>query len=252
MGSVRAEFIKLRRSLSWAVVVLLPLAAVGSGGGNTALSGEPLADGWHTLWLRVVVFYGLFPLAVGVAALASLVWRAEHEGGNRNALMARPVSGLEVAVGKFAALAALTAAMQGVLVAGTVVAGKAVYGLPGSLPAEYLLVSVLIVVACLPVAALQSGLSMLMRSFGAPVAVGLLGAGFGVLLVALRADALAAAVPYSLLSRATQVGTGVFADPGPITAEGAADAAGLAAAALVLTAVAVAGTAAVLERRDVA
>ncbi|MEE2045718.1 ABC transporter permease, partial [Nocardiopsis tropica] len=82
MGSVRAEFLKLRRSMSWVVVVLLPLTAVVAGAVNTVVAGEPLEDHWHTLWLRVAVFYGLFPLALGVAVLASLVWRVEHRGGN--------------------------------------------------------------------------------------------------------------------------------------------------------------------------
>ncbi|MGW5875284.1 ABC transporter permease [Nocardiopsis terrae] len=248
MGSVRAEFLKLKRSLSWAVVLLLPLMAVITGAANTVVSGEPLEDDWHTLWMRVVVFYGLFPLAVGVAVLASLVWRVEHRGGNWNALMGRQVPSLHVVVGKWAVLAVLSAAMQVVLMAGLVVAGKLVFDLPGTLPPRYFLVSAVIVLACLPVAALQSGLSMLMRSFASPVAVVLLGSAVGVLLEVVRIEALTVIVPYSLLSRATQLGTGMFADGGDVTVGGVAV---IAVAALGLTAVVIAGAAAVLDRRDV-
>ncbi|RNL78078.1 ABC transporter permease [Halostreptopolyspora alba] len=248
MGSVRAEFLKLKRSLSWAVVVLLPLMAVTTGVVNTVVSDQQLGNGWHTLWLRVVVFYGLFPLALGVAALASLVWRVEHRGGNWNALMGRPVSSAQVVIAKLAVLAALAAAMQTVLLAGLVVAGKLVFALPGIPPARYLLVSVVIVLACLPVAALQSGLSMLMRSFAAPVAVALLGAVGGVLLVVTRVEGVAMVVPYGLLGRATQLGTGMFVDSGAVTTGVVA---ALVAAALGLTAAVVAGTATVLDRLDI-
>lgn len=196
----------------------------------------------------MVVFYGLFPLATGVAVLASLVWRAEHQGGNWNALMGRSVSSLQVVVGKTAALAALAAAMQTVLVVGIVVVGKLMFGLPGMLPARYFLVSVVIVLACLPVAALQSGLSMLMRSFAAPVAVALLGATGSVVLLMLRLDVLPMAVPYSLVSRATQLGTGMFVDSGTVTT-GVVTA--VAVAALGLTAVVTAGVVAILDRLDI-
>ena len=62
-------------------------------------------------------------------------------------------------------------ALQAVLVGGVLATGKLVFALPGMLPPQYFVLSIAIVVACLPVAALQSGLSMLMRSFAAPVAV---------------------------------------------------------------------------------
>ena len=89
MNSIAAEFSKLKRSLSWAVVVLLPIVLVVSGLIMTLIDGRGLEDGWHTLWMRSIVFYGLFPLSVGIAILASLVWRAEHRGSNWNALMSR-------------------------------------------------------------------------------------------------------------------------------------------------------------------
>lgn len=246
MGSIRAEFGKLRRSLSWAVVVALPLMAVIAGTANTVVDGRGLDDGWHTLWVRVVVFYGLFPLAVGVAALASLIWRVEHRGGNWNALLARPVSSLEVMIGKLTVLAALAAVMQLVLLAGVLVAGTVVFGLPGSLPARYLLVSGVIVVACLPVAALQSALSMLMSSFAAPIAAALLGATASVLVLLAGIDAMVLALPHALLARATQLGTGMFADTGTLQAGTTAL---IGAASVVLTVVLTVAAAGCLDRR---
>ena len=246
MDAVRAEFLKLKRSLNWVVVLMLPLAMVVSACVNTLASGEPLADGWHTLWLRAVGVYGLFPQAIGIAILASLVWRAEHRGGNWNALMSGPTASRRIVAAKAVVVTVLAAAMQLVMIAAVLVMGSLVLGLPGLLPAEYLGVSVVIVLACIPLAVLQSALSMLLRSFAAPVAVALLGAALSSAAL-LAAGDLAIVSPYALATRATQLGTGVFADSGTITAgilTAIVTATVLAASALI------AANTAILERRD--
>src|SRR5699024_6107682 len=71
MNALAAELSKLKRSLSWAVVVLLPIVLVVTGSIMTLIDGRGLEDGWHSLWMRSVDFYGLFPLPVGIAVLAS-------------------------------------------------------------------------------------------------------------------------------------------------------------------------------------
>lgn len=247
MGAVRAEFIKLKRSLSWTVVVLLPVAMVIAGAVNTLVSGETPEDGWHTMWLRSVVFYGLFPLAIGIGILASLVWRVEHRGGNWNALMSGPTSSMRIVAAKAVVVAVLAAAMQVVLFLTVTVIGSFVFAIPGPPPGRYVAVSLLIMIACVPVAVLQSGLSMLMRSFAAPIAVAFLGAGAAVVLLLAGLDAAIFVVPYALISRATQLGTGTFGDTGAITG---GDVVSIVAGALVLTAALIAVTTAILDRRD--
>ncbi|WP_017591675.1 ABC transporter permease [Nocardiopsis potens] len=247
MGAVRAEFLKVKRSLSWVVVLLLPVALVLVGTVNTVVSGERPEEGWHTLWLRSVVLYGLFPLTVGIGVLASLVWRVEHRGGNWNALMGGPTPALRIVAAKAAVVSALAAAMQGVMLAAVVLAGKLVFALPGLPPGRYVLISAVIAAACVPVAVLQSGLSMLMRSFAAPVAMAFLGAAGAIVLLMLGAGAAASALPYALVGRATQLGTGTFADTGALTLGGAASIAG---AAALLTGVLIAASALLLDRTD--
>jgi hypothetical protein len=217
MGAVYAELLKLKRSLNWVIVVLLPVGMVVSAAANTLVSGKLLADGWHTLWLRAVGVYGLAPLAIGVAILASLVWRAEHRGGNWNALMSSPTASLRIVTAKAAVVTGMAAAMQLVMVAAVQAMGSLVLGLPGTLPAKYIGTSAVIVLACTPLAIMQSALSMLMRSFAAPVALALLGAALSSAAL-LAAGDLAIISPYALATRATQLGTGVFADTGTITA----------------------------------
>lgn len=218
MNAVSTEFTKLSRSLSQVVVLLLPIAMVLTGTMMTLIDGRGLEDGWHTLWMRSIVFYGLFPLAVGIAILASLVWRIEHRGSNWNALMAGPTSSRTIVMAKTAVIAVMAAIMQLVALATTVAMGLFTFQLPGFLPLRYLGISALIMIAQVPVAALSSWLSMQIRSFAIPVAIAFLGAGFSTFLLVVGLDAAIAISPYATLSRATQLGTATFADTGEVTA----------------------------------
>ncbi|PCC26784.1 ABC transporter [Glutamicibacter sp. BW78] len=252
MRSLRTEFIKLKRSLSWAVVILLPVLAVVSGAMGTLASGGEFKDGWHTLWIRSIGFYGMVILPIGIAILASLLWRVEHKNGNWNALMSSPVPTVQVVLGKAAAVAVLAALMQVVLLATVILLGKLAFGLEGMLPTEYFASSTIVVVACVPVAALQSGLSTFFRSFAPPVAIALIGAGVSTvaLLVGLKA---AVVVPYATATYATQLGSSLVGggntsfDAAAISTESILLVVG---AALATTMVIIASTTVLLNRSD--
>lgn len=247
MNVILTELIKLKRSLSWAVTLALPVVLVFTGSIMTLIDGRGLDDGWHTLWMRSIVFYGLFPLPTGIAILASLIWRAEHRGSNWNALMSSPASSLRIVLGKAVTIAILASLMQIVAVTATIVLGKLAFGLPGFLPSQYMAVSIVIMIASVPVATLQSWLSMQMRSFAVPVAVAFLGSGFSAFLLAIGFDAAAFISPYAALSRATQLGTATFADTGDITIGMLGS---LTFASIVLSAVLAAASALILDRSD--
>ncbi|MVA74524.1 ABC transporter [Auraticoccus sp. F435] len=247
-AALGAELTKLRRSLSWSVVVLLPVVVVLAGSFTTVVSGQQLADGWHTLWLRSVVFYGLLPLPLGLGILASLAWRPEHRGGSWNALMSSPVPSLYVVLAKTLVVALLGAVMQLVLLVTVVLTGKLLFGLAGMLPGRYLVITVLLVVAVLPVAGVQSALSMAVRSFATPVAVALVGAGTAAVLLAAELGGVVLVLPWAVTARATQLATGTFGDSGELTAGGAA---AVVVAGALLTLLAVALATRYLERRDV-
>lgn len=206
MGSIRAEFLKLKRSMSWAVVVLLPIIMVTAGSVSTLVGEGAFADGWHTLWIRSIGFYGMAILPVAIAILASLVWRVEHKNGNWNALMNCPVPTSHVIIGKATAVATLAAAMQAVLVITVIALGKLAFGLPGMLPTQYLFGSLLIMVAGMPVAAIQSAFSAFLRSFGAPIAIALVMTGASTMTLLIKMK-IALALPYGLLVHTTQIGT---------------------------------------------
>ena len=243
-----AEVLKLKRSQVWAVVVVLPLVMSALGVVNTAASGTGLAEGWDTLWLRTAVFFGLFPLALGVAVLASLVWRPEHRGGNWTALMSGPVSSARIVVAKTAVVAGLGIAMLAVQLAAVWVLGAAFFGLDGALPPRYLVVAAVTAAAVIPLAALQSLLSMVMRSFAAPIGVALVGAGLAVVLMTAKVHAAIAVLPYALATRAGQLASGAFGDSGALTAGSVA---AVLVATVVLGGVVTAIAVRVLDRRDV-
>lgn len=205
MGSIITEFLKLKRSTSWAVVIGLPVVMVFFGAMGTIAEEGTFEYGWHTLWVRSIGFYGMAILSVGIAILASLVWRVEHKNNNWNALMSRSVPTSQIIIGKIAAITALCAAMQIVLVAAVVILGKLLFQLPGMLPIEYLASSALIIVACIPVAAIQSALSTFFRSFAAPVAIALVLTGACTMALLLKLQA-AIVLPYALLTQTTQIG----------------------------------------------
>lgn len=246
MGALNAELIKLKRSLAWPVVVLLPIVLVLAGAATQLADGEQPDDGWHTVWLQSVGFYGLFPLAIGIAILGSLAWRAEHRGSNWNALMSGPTSSWRIVVAKAAVIAGLSAIMQVILLAAVIAIGKLAFNLPGMLPGQYFGITILLVVATIPTALIQSALSMVMRSFAAPIAVALVAAGIST--AALMAVGNAALIsPYGLATRTALLGTGAFVDTGTITV---GDITSIPIAIVLQTVVLIVVTTAVLERRD--
>jgi len=247
MHAIRAELVKLRRSASLLVVLLLPLAVVVAGAATKLSRGERLADGWESMWVQSVVFYGLFPLAVGIAIIGSLVWRVEHRGGNWNPLVTDARSTASLVVAKATVIAGLAGVMQVVLLAAIIVVGRVGFGLEGLLPAERVGTVALLMVATVPLAVLQSTLSMLLRSFAAPVACSLLAAGISIgALMTIGAPAVL--LPHALVARTTQLGTGTFADDGHV---GLAEIASIGGAAIAVSVVLVTVSVAVLDRRDV-
>ena len=199
MSSVIIEFLKLRRSASWGVVLVLPTVSVLC----ACVLVRP--TDWQLLWVRSIGFYGMVLLPVSLGVLASLVWRVEHQGSNGLALMNAPVPMWRTVAAKAAAAWLLAAVMQFVLMLAATTVGALVLGLPGILPSRYLVAGLLIAVACAPVCALQSGLSAFTRSFALPVAAGLCLTGVGTTMLLAHVPGIWL-LPHALVTRTTQIG----------------------------------------------
>mgnify|MGYP002758013505 CR=1 FL=1 len=119
MSSVIIEFLKLRRSASWGVVLVLPTVSVLC----ACVLVRP--TDWQLLWVRSIGFYGMVLLPVSLGVLASLVWRVEHQGSNGLVLMSAPVPTWRTVAAKATAAWLLAAVMQLVLVMAAAAVGAA-------------------------------------------------------------------------------------------------------------------------------
>lgn len=165
------EFVKLRRAHVAIVPLALPLIAVVFGAGNYTANGETLDSGWHSYWSQATLFYGMLFMVAGIAILASAAWRVEHRGGNWHTLLTSARSAASLVTAKLGVIVALTAIMQCVFILFSTVGGWLV-GLPGLPPRALLASALFAVVPAAAVAAWQSFVSMVIRSFAMPVAIG--------------------------------------------------------------------------------
>ena len=211
-----AEAIKLRRSSAWVVAVLLPLLAVLTGTVNFLMNRESF-EGWISLSSQITLFYSMMFCSLGIALLASTVWRVEHRGTSWNAMRTTPHSPAAVALAKTLVILVPVLAMQGVLLALAWLAGITVAGLGPAIPTAFVASGLLAALGALPLVAVQSLLSMLMRSFAAPVAVAFLGCvvSFGLLA---SQNPLIYLVPQGILSKTLTLGSSAVSTAGKLDA----------------------------------
>ncbi|RGC65253.1 ABC-2 family transporter protein [Micromonospora sp. MW-13] len=214
----RAELIKLKRSSTWLIALILPLLAVTTGTVNLANNTDMLDAGWASFTSQVVLFYGLLFYSMGIGLLATTVWRMEHRGTNWNLLLTTTRQPVRLVLAKIAVIAVPVAFMQAVLVVATLISGVFVLHLDGAIPWQFALVGALAVIAALPLVAIQSLLSMLLRSFAAPVAICLVGCVIGVATVtSIALRPLSYVLPQAINTRALNLGSTAIAESGGLT-----------------------------------
>ncbi|RRD28892.1 ABC transporter permease [Actinomyces bowdenii] len=215
---ILVELVKLKRSAVWVVTVLLPLMAVVTGSVNYAMNSEALSQGWVSLSSQVTLFYSMLFFSLGVALLASAAWRVEHRGTSWNAMRTTGHSPVAVVLSKTLAIVVPVTVMQAVLVVLTWMVGMCL-GLGPAIPASFVAAGLLAIVVSLPLVALQSLLSMLMRSFAAPVALCFSGCvvGFGMLA---SQSPLVYAIPQGVISRCLTLGSSAMSNAGGLEASG--------------------------------
>ena len=212
-----AEAIKLKRSSAWVVVILLPLLAVFAGTFNFYANREVFSQTWESLTSQMTLFYSMMFCPLGVALLASAVWRVEHRGTSWNAMRTTPHSPTAVALAKTLIIFVPVLAMQAILVVLAWISGSLVMGLGPAMPTAFIVSGFLAVVGAAPLVAVQSLLSMLMRSFAAPVAVAFVGCVIATGLEASQSP-LAYGVPQGILSMTLLLGSSAMSTAGKLDA----------------------------------
>lgn len=214
----RAEITKLKRSSTWIIALILPILAVVTGTINFAGNTYALDSGWASFTSQVALFYGLMFYSMGISLLAATVWRMEHRGTNWNLLLTTTAKPVRLVAAKIGAILVPVALMQAVLIAGTAISGTLVLQLDGPFPGQFALVGLIALVAALPLIALQSLLSMLFKSFAAPIALCLLGCVIGVAAVTSRAlRPVGYILPQAINTRALNLGSTAIAESGRLT-----------------------------------
>ncbi|MDO4339317.1 MAG: ABC transporter permease [Eubacteriales bacterium] len=192
---IHAETIKLRRSMIFAICILIPIIPAIMGTFNYLQNLEILQSEWYSLWTQFTLFYASLFFAPLIGIYCSYLWRMEHLNRNWNMLMSAPVSVSSMYLGKLAVILRVTVVTQmwvGILF---FLCGK-LAGLPGVFTPRILFWLFRGALAAVAIGALQLLLSMVIRSFSVPIAVSLVGSVAGLML---SNQGLGLYFPYSLM-----------------------------------------------------
>lgn len=172
--SVRAECMKLRHSLIWLALAVLPLVSAVLGTLNYSNNLGVLKQQWYSLWTQHALFYcTLFaPALTGV--YCAYVCRLEHLNRNWNMVMTQPEPATVIILAKLTVVSLLSALTQ-VLIGIFFVIGGKLAGCTAPLPHELFFWLVRGWVSLTVYASLLLIVAIMIRSFAVPVAMGLLG-----------------------------------------------------------------------------
>lgn len=170
---VPAEWLKLRHSHLWIVLIALPIVSILMGCGNFYMNQGVLQNGWYSLWSQVGLFYGEFFFPVLIAICCAYLCRLEHSGKNWNMMMTAPIPVASIFWAKLFTASMLTAFVQVVFVLLYIIGGTMVGLSLSELPGELFGWLVRGWLAAVTISSFQLLLSMQIRSFAVPVGIGL-------------------------------------------------------------------------------
>lgn len=172
--SVRAEFLKLRRSFIWLAMLALPVLSAGLGTANYLNNLGMLTEQWYSLWTQHALFYcTLFaPALTGV--YCAYICRLEHLNRNWNAVMTQPVPVSTMLAAKLTVVSVMTALTQLFIGILFIISGK-IAGLTAPIPFELVYWILRGWWALTVQASLLLCVALIIRSFAVPVAAGILG-----------------------------------------------------------------------------
>lgn len=166
--AVSCEWLKLSKSRLW--VQILMCAALVMLLGIVEGSSNPIAP-WEALVGIMSILHAMLFLPIMTGIFSAMVCRYEHSGGGWKQLLVLPVSRSAVYFAKFTVVSLLLAVVQALFLAAVLGAGM-IKGIDASIPWDMMGRSLLGGwVACLPLAALQFGVSTAWSSFAAPLAL---------------------------------------------------------------------------------
>lgn len=203
---ISAELIKLRYSRIWLILMSLPVISVLIGSANFYMNQGVLKKEWYSLWSQVALFYGEFFFPILIAICCAYIWRLEHFNKNWNMIMTAPISAIHIFLSKLIVVGVLLAFVQVFFCLLYFIGGKLI-GLTSAIPKElpgWLLRGW---IAAITISALQSALSMRIRSFAVPIGISLCAVFIG---LGMYVSNLGLFFPHSLMT----IGMGVLSQEG--------------------------------------
>lgn len=192
---LKTEIQKCRRSPVWLAFLVLPIFPAILGTGNYLGNIEVLDNAWYSLWSQHTLFSSMFFLPALLGVFCAWQWRLEHTDHNWNSFFTAPVPVRDLYAAKLILAAMMSVLAQVCIGALFLLSGK-IAGISGPVPPElpeWLLYGAL---GGLSVCAVQLFLSLIIRAFSPPVAMGLAG---GILGLMFTAQGWGYIFPYSLL-----------------------------------------------------
>lgn len=196
LRALHAECIKGKHAPVWLAFIVLPLIPAGLGTANYLGNLSLLKSSWYSLWTQHTLFASFFFLPALLAVYCAWQWRLEHSDHNFNSFLTAPVSVWALYLGKLIPAIAVSVLAQAIIGVLFVISGK-LAGINDPLPPELLGWLLCGALGSVAVCTVQLFLSLLIRSFAIPVALGLLG---GIAGLMVTAQGWGMYFPYSLLA----------------------------------------------------
>lgn len=195
LNCIQCEKMKLQHSHMWIAFVLFPIVPAIMGSMNYLQNLAVLKSEWVSLWTQETLFYSNFFFAPLIAIYCGYLWRIENRNKNRHLLMTMPVPVRNIFLGKLVSIAKITLFTQLWIFVIFIISGR-MLSLTGLPPVSLFLYTLRGTLGGMVIAALQLLLSMMIRSFAAPIAIAASGAITGLLA---SNSAYGVYYPYSLM-----------------------------------------------------
>ena len=169
--ALRAELIKGRHAPVWIAFVVLPLIPAFLGTFNYLGNLALLKSSWYSLWTQHTLFASYFFLPALLAVYCAWEWRLENTDHNFNSFLTAPISTTALYLGKL--IPAIGVSVLAQLVVGLLFIGSGfLAGIREPLPPELFEWLCCGALGSIAVCAVQLFLSLLIKSFAIPVAIG--------------------------------------------------------------------------------
>lgn len=195
LRALRGERLKCRHSPVWIIFFILPIFPAVLGTFNYLGNLSILQSEWYSLWSQHTLFAACFFMPAQFGVFCAWQWRLEHTDHNWNSLMTAPVPVRDLYLSKLILSAGASVLAQVCIGVLFVISGR-LAGIQSPLPPELPEWLLFGAVGGVAVCAVQLFLSLVLRAFAVPVALGLLGGIAGLLITA---KGWGMVFPYALL-----------------------------------------------------